>query len=123
MKRVTGIGGIFFKSESPPQLYDWYENSSISASSARIARPGSIVHWRRTAGSRPPATRSPRASQLICIPERSKPEIAAVTVVDHIGVHFWQIDDVPSYEFCVFRSFAPSFWQWSPRHAPNSAGL
>src|SRR6266704_1203907 len=24
MKRVTGIGGIFFKSESPPQLYDWY---------------------------------------------------------------------------------------------------
>jgi catechol 2,3-dioxygenase-like lactoylglutathione lyase family enzyme len=25
MKRVTGIGGIFFKSENPPQLYDWYE--------------------------------------------------------------------------------------------------
>jgi hypothetical protein len=25
MKRVTGIGGIFFKRESPPQLYDWYE--------------------------------------------------------------------------------------------------
>jgi catechol 2,3-dioxygenase-like lactoylglutathione lyase family enzyme len=25
MKRVTGIGGIFFKSENPAQLYDWYE--------------------------------------------------------------------------------------------------
>jgi len=25
MKRVTGIGGIFFKSENPQQLYDWYE--------------------------------------------------------------------------------------------------
>jgi len=25
MKRVTGIGGIFFKSENPSQLYDWYE--------------------------------------------------------------------------------------------------
>jgi predicted enzyme related to lactoylglutathione lyase len=25
MKRVTGIGGIFFKSENPEQLYDWYE--------------------------------------------------------------------------------------------------
>jgi predicted enzyme related to lactoylglutathione lyase len=25
MKRVTGIGGIFFKSENAPQLYDWYE--------------------------------------------------------------------------------------------------
>ena len=25
MKRVTGIGGVFFKSENPQQLYDWYE--------------------------------------------------------------------------------------------------
>jgi len=25
MKRVTGIGGIFFKSESPEKLYQWYE--------------------------------------------------------------------------------------------------
>ena len=25
MKRVTGIGGIFFKSDHPEQLYAWYE--------------------------------------------------------------------------------------------------
>lgn len=25
MKRVTGIGGIFFKSENPGELYRWYE--------------------------------------------------------------------------------------------------
>jgi hypothetical protein len=25
MKRVTGIGGIFFKSQDPKQLYDWYQ--------------------------------------------------------------------------------------------------
>src|SRR5947207_838198 len=25
MKRVTGIGGIFFKSEAPQTLYEWYE--------------------------------------------------------------------------------------------------
>ena len=25
MKRVKGIGGIFFQSESPEHLYDWYE--------------------------------------------------------------------------------------------------
>ncbi len=25
MKRVTGIGGIFFKSEDPDRLYAWYE--------------------------------------------------------------------------------------------------
>lgn len=25
MKRVTGLGGIFFKSEDPNRLYEWYE--------------------------------------------------------------------------------------------------
>lgn len=25
MKRVTGIGGVFFKSENPARLYAWYE--------------------------------------------------------------------------------------------------
>ena len=25
MKRVTGIGGIFFKAENPERLYAWYE--------------------------------------------------------------------------------------------------
>lgn len=25
MKRVTGIGGIFFKSQDPEKLYGWYE--------------------------------------------------------------------------------------------------
>ena len=25
MKRVTGVGGIFFKSEKPENLYQWYE--------------------------------------------------------------------------------------------------
>jgi hypothetical protein len=25
MKRVTGIGGVFFKSENPQKLYEWYE--------------------------------------------------------------------------------------------------
>jgi len=25
MKRVTGLGGLFFKSDDPEKLYDWYE--------------------------------------------------------------------------------------------------
>ncbi len=25
MKKVTGIGGIFFKSDDPDKLYAWYE--------------------------------------------------------------------------------------------------
>jgi heterotetrameric sarcosine oxidase gamma subunit len=36
----------------------------------------------------------------------------ALTSVAHIGVHLWQVDDGPTYEFAVFRSFAAAFWQW-----------
>jgi len=37
---------------------------------------------------------------------------AAVTTVGHIGVHLWQLDDAPTYEFAVFRSYAAAFWRW-----------
>ena len=36
----------------------------------------------------------------------------ALTVVGHIHVHFWQIDETPTYEFAVFRSFAIAFHEW-----------
>ena len=37
---------------------------------------------------------------------------AAVTAVSHIGVYIWQIDDLPTYELCVPRGYAQSFWHW-----------
>jgi sarcosine oxidase subunit gamma len=37
---------------------------------------------------------------------------AAATLVSHIPVHLWQIDDKPTYEFAVARSLAQSFWHW-----------
>ncbi len=37
---------------------------------------------------------------------------AAITAVSHIGVHFWQLDDVPTYELTTFRSFAIAFCEW-----------
>lgn len=44
MQRVTGIGGIFFKAESPDKLYDWYEKH------LGIKREphgqGAMLHWR-----------------------------------------------------------------------------
>ena len=35
-----------------------------------------------------------------------RPGDAAITTIGHIGVHFWQIDEVPTYECAMFRSFA-----------------
>lgn len=37
---------------------------------------------------------------------------AALTIVAHINVHFWQVDAAPTYDFAVFRSFSVSFCEW-----------
>jgi len=45
-------------------------------------------------------------------PSVFQPGHTALTTVSYIGVHFWQLDNVPTYEFTMFRSFAVSFWEW-----------
>lgn len=40
------------------------------------------------------------------------PGSAAVTVIAHMGVILWQIDNAPTYEVALFRSYAASFWHW-----------
>ena len=45
MKRVTGLGGLFFKSDDPEKLYQWYEKH------LGIARAGQgpvLFNWRET---------------------------------------------------------------------------
>jgi methylglutamate dehydrogenase subunit D len=37
---------------------------------------------------------------------------AAVTAVAHVGVHLWQINELPTYRILVPRSYAGSFWHW-----------
>ena len=45
-------------------------------------------------------------------PRAFKTGDAAATLVSHIPVQLWQIDDRPTYEFAVARSLAQSFWHW-----------
>ncbi len=45
-------------------------------------------------------------------PRAFRPGDAAVTVAHHIGVHLWLIDDAPTFELAVPRSYAASFWHW-----------
>jgi sarcosine oxidase subunit gamma len=45
-------------------------------------------------------------------PRAFRPGDVASTLVDHIPVLLWQLDDRPSYEFAIARSLAQSFWQW-----------
>jgi predicted enzyme related to lactoylglutathione lyase len=44
MKRVTGIGGIFFKSQDPSALYKWYEDHL--GITPHPGGSGASFHWR-----------------------------------------------------------------------------
>ncbi len=45
-------------------------------------------------------------------PRAFRPDDAAVTSCAHIGVIIWQIDETPTYEIGVARSFAADFGHW-----------
>lgn len=40
------------------------------------------------------------------------PGDAAVTLASHFGIVLWQVDQMPTYDIAVSRSFAGSFWHW-----------
>lgn len=45
-------------------------------------------------------------------PAAFQPGSALVSAIAHIGVHLWQVDDAPTYDIAVARSYAPSLWHW-----------
>ena len=45
-------------------------------------------------------------------PRAFRANSVAITHASHIGVILWQIDDAPTYEIAMFRSFADSFAHW-----------
>ena len=36
----------------------------------------------------------------------------ALTPAAHVSVQIWQVDEIPTYELCAFRSFAGSLYSW-----------
>lgn len=45
-------------------------------------------------------------------PRAFGPNDTAVTLIGHIGMHLWQVDDIPTYELAVFRSYSAALWGW-----------
>lgn len=45
-------------------------------------------------------------------PKAFKANDVAITHASHIGVLLWQIDDQPTYEVALFRSYVDSFAHW-----------
>ena len=61
---------------------------------------------------RPEGARCAREGRCrsICTRGVFRPGDAAMTVVAHIGAHIWQVDETPTYELIVSRSYAAAFW-------------
>jgi heterotetrameric sarcosine oxidase gamma subunit len=53
-----------------------------------------------------------RGAPIDLHPLAFSPGSAATTVIAHMGVILWQIDDLPTYETAVFRSMSKSFEHW-----------
>jgi len=45
-------------------------------------------------------------------PRAFKPGDVAITHASHTGIILWQVDDAPTYECAMFRSYADSFAHW-----------
>ncbi len=53
-----------------------------------------------------------RGASIDFHPAAFAPGAVAVTVIAHIGVVIRQVDDAPTYDVALFRSFAGSFRHW-----------
>jgi methylglutamate dehydrogenase subunit D len=51
-------------------------------------------------------------------PSAFGPGSAATSVIAHIGVTVWQVDDTPAFNVALFRSLAKSFQDWIDATAP-----
>lgn len=47
---------------------------------------------------------------------------AALTHAASIAIHLWQVDEAPTYEIAVFRSYAATLWRWIA-HAGAARGI
>ena len=45
-------------------------------------------------------------------PESFSPGQTALSLIGHIGIQIWQVDDGPTYDIAVFRSYAADLWRF-----------
>ena len=76
-----------------------------------------VIHRLTGAGAR---TLLQRGAAIDFHPDHFTIGSAATTVIAHIGVVVWQVDEQPSYEVATLRSFAVSFRHWLDKSAAVS---
>lgn len=106
----TGPGNwLVVQSEAAP---DFAENLAARLEGlASVSDQSSGYHILRLTGAGA-RTILQRGAAIDFHPDRFQSGSAATTVIAHIGVIIWQVDDQPSYDLAIFRSYAGSFHHW-----------
>lgn len=91
---------------------DWFERlrSSLGPLVSLSDQSSGYVVW-RVSGSAA-RTLLQRGAAIDFDPSVFSAGSVATTMIAHIGVIIWQIDDAPTYQVALFRSFARSFRHW-----------
>lgn len=109
---VIGTGPeswLVVKANAAPDFATQLDKALTGMASVSVQSGGYVVT--RLAG---PQARTvlQRGAAIDFHPDSFRSGSAVTTVIAHIGVIVWQIDDQPSYHVATFRSYADSFRHW-----------
>lgn len=114
----TGPGAwLAIAEDGPAGCAEWLRERLAGLASISEQSAGYQVLRMRGSGAR---TLLQRGAFIDLDPTAFGPAAAATTVIAHIGVILWAVDDAPTFDVALFRSFAGSFRDWI---AAASAGL
>ena len=106
----TGPGSwLFLEENAAPQFAETLAASLAGLASVSDQSSAYVVQRLSGPGAR---TLLQRGIALDLHPDVFRTGSAATTVIAHIGVLLWQVDDGPSFDIATFRSFAGSFRHW-----------
>lgn len=106
----TGPGAWLALSADAPEAHAARLRQALGALASVVDQSGAYVILRLSGpGAR---TVLQRGAPIDLHPAAFGPGSAATTVVAHIGVVLRQLDETPTYEVAVFRSFAGAFRHW-----------
>ena len=106
----TGSGSwLAYADEVPPLWAETLRERLAGLASVSDQSDGYTVTRLSGEGAR---TALQRGAAIDFHPETFSAGSAATTLIAHIGVMIWQLDDRPTYHVATFRSFSHSFRHW-----------
>lgn len=109
---VLGTGPSSWLAISEEPAGAWFDRlcHEIGAIASLSDQSSGYAVWRLSGASA--RTLLQRGASIDFDPKVFRPGSVATTMIAHIGVIVWQVDDAPTYDIALFRSFVTSFRHW-----------